>query len=400
MINLNEKGWLGRYIEGVELPQEINQISEREAYELFQSSGLFYGVPISYFKQSNFHVAEEKSSLKAKLILIDAYLNFKKEGQTDLDVLQQLFLYISKDDDKSSTFHLKKLEKRIEEQLNIKGAWYNQFWISQLQNALVFVDVYLFRQFLTKELTLSSVHAKKEQLLFQLMQLLICAIVEDGVMDDREEKVFDYFLKSAHLPKYYRKKLKAQVQEGVQLEEIDFKVLSESWILSRYCLELVLILFQIDGKYADEEKRFTKKLVKLLGLNTADFEEAYENTQMFLFNHWEELPYRKGNFHFAKVYESYSLKLVKALKENRESISLEIQQSKELMTLIKKYRKEGLNDLEKQQMKEQISDLAKTIPAISLFILPGGSILFPLLLKFLPKHVLLPSAFIDEDLED
>lgn len=400
MMDLNQKGWLKTYLDHLELPKEIKEISEREAYEMFQSSGLFYGVPISYFKHSNFHVPEEKSSLKAKLILIDAYLNLNKGDLKHIEVLQQLYIFISNEESKASKFHLKKLEKRIEEQLEIKGTWYNQFWLNQLQNALIFIDVYLFHQFLEHDLTLSSVHAKKEQINFQLLQLLICAIVQDGVMDEQEEKLYEYFEKSAHLPKWYRKKLKQEMEEGISLESIDFSVLNESWILGRFCIELVLILFQIDGHYDVEERKFTLKLMKLLHLKEEDLQEAYENTQMFLFNYWDELPYRKGNFHFAKVYESYQLKVLKSIKENKESIIKEVQQSKELMALLRKSRKGPLSKREKIVMKEQLQDLAKTLPAIGLFILPGGSILFPLLLKIIPKQALLPSAFIDKDLED
>jgi len=36
-------------------------------------------------------------------------------------------------------------------------------------------------------------------------------------------------------------------------------------------------------------------------------------------------------------------------------------------------------------------DICKTIPSLTIFLLPGGAILLPLLVKLIPK--LLPSAF-------
>ena len=45
-------------------------------------------------------------------------------------------------------------------------------------------------------------------------------------------------------------------------------------------------------------------------------------------------------------------------------------------------------------MREQLLDLAKTIPALAIFAAPGGMLLLPILLKLLPFN-LLPSSFVD-----
>jgi hypothetical protein len=49
---------------------------------------------------------------------------------------------------------------------------------------------------------------------------------------------------------------------------------------------------------------------------------------------------------------------------------------------------------EKAKVREQLIDLAKTIPALAIFAAPGGMILLPILLKLLPFN-LLPSSFVD-----
>ncbi len=49
-------------------------------------------------------------------------------------------------------------------------------------------------------------------------------------------------------------------------------------------------------------------------------------------------------------------------------------------------------------MQEQLLDIFKTIPSLAIFMLPGGAILLPLFVKFIPK--LLPSAFDDNRIED
>ena len=49
---------------------------------------------------------------------------------------------------------------------------------------------------------------------------------------------------------------------------------------------------------------------------------------------------------------------------------------------------------EKDKVREQLIDLAKTIPALAIFAAPGGMLLLPILIKLLPFN-LLPSSFVD-----
>ena len=46
---------------------------------------------------------------------------------------------------------------------------------------------------------------------------------------------------------------------------------------------------------------------------------------------------------------------------------------------------------EKIKVREQLLDICKTIPSLTIFLIPGGSLLLPILIKYIPS--LLPSAF-------
>ena len=54
-------------------------------------------------------------------------------------------------------------------------------------------------------------------------------------------------------------------------------------------------------------------------------------------------------------------------------------------------------DIETKKVKKQLLDICKTIPSLTIFLLPGGGILLPILVKYIPQ--LLPSAF-NENLEE
>jgi len=79
------------------------------------------------------------------------------------------------------------------------------------------------------------------------------------------------------------------------------------------------------------------------------------------------------------------------LEKNKNSLLKELQESKELVLLLKESTTRKLNEEEKEQVKEQLLDICKSIPAFAVFMLPGGALLLPLLIKFIPN--LLPSAF-------
>ena len=67
------------------------------------------------------------------------------------------------------------------------------------------------------------------------------------------------------------------------------------------------------------------------------------------------------------------------------------------MQLLAKSTQHDLDANEKKKIKKQLLDICKSIPSLTIFLLPGGSLLLPILIKFIPQ--LLPSAF-NENLED
>ena len=82
------------------------------------------------------------------------------------------------------------------------------------------------------------------------------------------------------------------------------------------------------------------------------------------------------------------------LHRNKLRLIQELSQSKEAMRLIRKSTHANLTDEEKEKIKIQLLDICKAIPALAVFLLPGGALLLPLLIKLIPD--ILPSAFQDD----
>ena len=66
------------------------------------------------------------------------------------------------------------------------------------------------------------------------------------------------------------------------------------------------------------------------------------------------------------------------------------------MRLIRKSTHAKLNDEEKEKIKVQLLDICKSIPALAVFLMPGGALLLPVLIKLIPD--ILPSAFREDDI--
>jgi len=79
------------------------------------------------------------------------------------------------------------------------------------------------------------------------------------------------------------------------------------------------------------------------------------------------------------------------LQKNKLRLYQELSQSKEAMYLISKSTHSKLSAEEKEKIKVQLLDICKSIPALAVFLLPGGALLLPLLIKLIPD--ILPSSF-------
>jgi hypothetical protein len=96
-------------------------------------------------------------------------------------------------------------------------------------------------------------------------------------------------------------------------------------------------------------------------------------------------------------YSNFSSRWLRILGRNKEKLVNELKESKDLIALIQKSTKHELSKEEKEQVKTQFMDILKSMPSMAIFLLPGGALLLPLILKIVPD--LLPSSFKENDLE-
>ena len=98
-----------------------------------------------------------------------------------------------------------------------------------------------------------------------------------------------------------------------------------------------------------------------------------------------------------KLTKSIAVKIKIAVFRNKDRVYQEIRQTKDLYQLMVKWGSgETLTPEEKAVVKSQLLDICKTVPALAIFMVPFGSVLLAILIKFLPFNIL-PTAFQDTD---
>jgi hypothetical protein len=85
-------------------------------------------------------------------------------------------------------------------------------------------------------------------------------------------------------------------------------------------------------------------------------------------------------------------KVEDSIVRNLQALIQEIRETGELAQLLTKSTRSTLTPEEWQKVRTQLMDVAKSVPSLAIFSLPGGIVLLPLLLKLLPFD-LRPSSF-------
>jgi len=176
--------------------------------------------------------------------------------------------------------------------------------------------------------------------------------------------------------------------------------LKERTVLEKqFVLDICCLAVWDDKKIDATENTFLKEVAFHLGISHEYLAHSIAHIKAF----------SEANEHKIKLFQ-YSHPVKQLYKQSTDTVKLlvlrnkkrllkELNESGELMVLLGQSTTRDLTREEKTKVKEQLLDICKTIPSLTIFMLPGGMLLLPLLVKYIPK--LLPSAFnenrVDED---
>ena len=407
-ISPGSKNWIAKYFELadneiISLSLNENNDDLEDLLELVSSkTGLVFGVANSFIFTNHLNNENYTSDESIKLLLFEslilAYLQRSREEFNKDAFIQSLcqFYKIWKDGgwvDKwlkgNQTHELEKiLSMRVKVNTSIFGT---NYWINHLSNALLFLDVLLFIEFL--EGKSFSYREKRDKYAFSVLTGIVAAALADGLIDPKEQKIIDHLLASADLPRKFEQELERYMNKTNTLGTFDF----ENKQLAKITFKLALFLTEGNTFNVEEKEERTQLLGNQFKLSSLEIEECRLTYDAFIFDSNVQLNQIKEENQIKLVYKGFSNRWIRILGRNKEKFVNELNESKELLALIKKSAQHELTKEEKEKVKTQFMDVLKTVPSIGIFLLPGGAILLPLILKIVPD--LMPSAFKENEIK-
>jgi hypothetical protein len=259
-----------------------------------------------------------------------------------------------------------------------------------LTNALLFIDILAFRQYLIHGAIPEKYLKKIEEAIINIVSLALKTKSNKSKYDDLLIKLFESSVR-------YTKFSKVNIESrNFGMEELELDYFTNE-LEKNYLIDMAGIALWSDGVIEKNEAYFLHKLAELMTISDDFVIESIAKTNQFISKHKDEIPYFNYSNPVKHFYDQTTQTVMKLITRNKNRLVKEIVQSKELMLLLAISTRRDLDEKEKKKVKKQLLDICKTVPSLTIFLLPGGSLLLPLLIKFIPR--LLPSAF-NENLDE
>ena len=298
--------------------------------------------------------------------------------------------------DSNETFNgaLQKLELVLLDTVTLQG--YSS--LGNRQNNFAFTKLYFFLLW-SRENALGDVSSPEKyleldrQLREEMIFVFAALIWADDFVAIAEQQVIEKYIEQTGLKQAKQNELTRMIREPVKISDLNYSF--NTVIIGSYLVEQLILLSLIDNQEAWQERELIENISMHLGLPSEKLEELYCSVAEFFSVHNERLEFLKNNAALTQFQDYMNDTVVKLVKKNLANIMTEIKETKELSELLLKATTQPLSSHEKQKVQDQLMDVARSIPALAIFALPGGGILLPVLIKVLPFNIL-PSSFQDE----
>ena len=165
--------------------------------------------------------------------------------------------------------------------------------------------------------------------------------------------------------------------------------------LRRFAVEQVLLAALVDRQLEAGEIAFVERLAVALQVEPEELAALEAQVEDFYRQNRDALTALRLAETPEGLADALTSRLQAAVADNLDRILQEIRETGELAQLLARASAgASLTPQEKAKVRQQLIDVAKTIPALAIFAAPGGLLLLPLLVKLLPFN-LLPSSFSD-----
>jgi len=389
-MNPSAHGWIKKLIKEVsETMYSDTQLTE--FYIKLKQTGFIYGSNIKVVLDivKPFDLTEEE---RCKINLLLTYYFIYKKANTNQDFIESLIGYYKAISEKKRSFFEELfsdntsdslLEKMIHKRIHVDDNFITKSFNYFLINALLFVDVLGYQRFLLNNNSIktyiNNLEASLETIIFSVMEKK----VNKSHYDQNLIKLFEGSIrhKKSQPPSYH---------EAISFITTPLEKL--------YVVDLVCMASWTDKVIDKAEREFLSELKSSLALDNSVITQSVDDINAFYNEHKEDVAFLSSKNLAQSFYDNSSKVVTRLIKRNSKRLIRELSESKEAMSLLAQSTQRHLTDDEQKKIQTQLLDIFKSIPSLAIFMLPGGMLLLPLFVKFIPK--LLPSAFDDNRIED
>jgi hypothetical protein len=398
MINPSASGWIDKFFIKQKLSEQIVSETEESFYQKLRNTGFIYGHIISFdtpFRiESKGWFKEEISKIALLNALYSIFCLTTKEKDSAKFIEQANVFYNQMH---PQGFNLLKkilpkntaaltLEKIIDERVQTNESIINKNFSHLVTNALLFIDVLAFRQYLIHGAIPEKYLKKIEETIVNIVTLALKIKTNKTQYDDLLIKLFEASIRYSKFSK----------NTDLTLEALQLDYFTNE-LEKKYLVDIAGMALWSDGVIENNEAYFLYTLARTFSISDEFVEQSIISTDGFIAKHKKEIPYFNYSNPVKHFYDQTTKSVITLISRNKSRLLKEIVQSKELMLLLAHSTRRDLDEKEKKKVKKQLLDICKTIPSLTIFLFPGGSLLLPILIKFIPT--LLPSAF-NENLDN
>lgn len=392
-MNPSAKGWIKKHYPVFEKEVIHASYSKEEYYNCLLNCGFIYANSLSAVSYPNGTKLQLNLEELSKVNLFDAlgFMYFHKNPQAKTEDFVAncvgFYHYLKT----HSWFEFKipllkstkeeELEKILSKRIQTNQSVIQKNFSSLLSNALLFLEVLVYEHYLSTEAD-PLAYAKSLEAL--IANTIYVALSQKSNKDEYDKLVMGMLDASIRYN---------QIEEVVlNFEDLNYNQ-HRLPLECRYLLDLTCMTVYADNTLEETEKEFVLGLGKKIGFNSAQIQESIHFAQAFMEQNKGKIFFLDDSNPIKNLYDNSSKTVRTLIIRNKKRLIQEIRQSRELVELLRKSTSTELNADEKQKVRTQLLDICKVVPSLAIFILPGGSILLPILIRFIPD--LLPSAFDD-----
>ena len=394
-MNPSASGWIPKFLTLVEKQQITGfALNEFHFYKELKNVGFIYGISIETLPNKPLSKLTFTTDEYTKINLFHTLLFtfFIKHPKAEIkDALESIINYY-KSIDKGRTSIFKKLtlsnsttdnlERIISARLQESNTISKHKPSSTLTHSLLFLDILAYKKYLSEHQNLKKYIQKLES---DIINFCFLALKAKNEKEEFEIQIIELLETSSAYLTINDKQSYFQSLDAM-LKGANYKSLEKKYIFDLCCLAV-----WNDKKLDLSEFQFLKHFAQLLHFSENDIKSSLNHIESFSATHSKNIKLFEYSNHIQQFYKHSTATVKLLILRNKNRLIRELEESGELVKLLGQSTLRELSTEEKDKVKEQLLDICKTVPSLTIFLIPGGSLLLPLLVKYIPS--LLPSAF-------